>query len=244
MFRSNPGPDRRLVSLLDAASFEAEQYRRLRHQLEELRARNGVRTIAMTSAVAGDGKTLTSVNLAVTLARSSGAKVLLIDMDLRRPAVANALGISVRHGGFGGALESTRGSLADYVQSVPKSALAVVPSVVTRADTYELLSGPRFVQLIDEARSQYDFVVLDTPPVIPVPDTTLIHRHVDGYMVVVSANSTPRKLLGEALNLLTPAAVLGLVFNRDDRPLYGYYRGHYRQYFRNYIRAMNQGTPA
>jgi len=233
-----------LVALLDPASFEAEQYRRLRHQLEELRARNGVRTIAMTSAVAGDGKTLTSVNLAATLARGSGTRVLLIDMDLRRPAVSGALGISAKRGGFGGALESTQGSIADYVQAVPKSSLSVVPSVVTRSDTYELLSSPRFVQLMDEARSQYDFVVLDTPPVIPVPDTTLIHRHVDGYLVVVSANSTPRKLLGEALNLLTPSAVLGLVFNRDDRPLYGYYRGHYRQYFRNYVRAMDGRTPA
>lgn len=244
MFRTHTGPDRRLVSLLDPASFEAEQYRRLRHQLEELRARNGVRTIAMTSAVAGDGKTLTSVNLAATLARGSGARVLLIDMDLRRPAVSTALGISAKRGGFGGALESAQGSIGDYVQPVPKSSLAVVPSVVTRSDTYELLSSPRFVQLMDEARSQYDFVVLDTPPVIPVPDTTLIHRHVDGYLVVVSANSTPRKLLGEALNLLTPSAVLGLVFNRDDRPLYGYYRGHYRQYFRNYVRAMDGRTPA
>jgi capsular exopolysaccharide synthesis family protein len=235
-------PDRRLVSLLDPSSFEAEQYRRLRHQVEELRARNGVRTIAMTSPVAGDGKTLTSINLAATLARATGAKVLLIDVDLRRPAVGTTLGLDARNGGFGAALESANAPLANYVQSVPRSSLAVIPSVVTRSDMYELLSSSRFVQLIDEARSQFDFVLLDTPPVIPVPDTALINRQVDGYLVVVSANTTPRRLLGEALNLLTPSAVLGLVFNRDDRPLYGYYRGHYRQYFRNYVKAMDERT--
>ena len=95
------------------------------------------------------------------------------------------------------------------------------------------------MHLIDEARSQYDYVLLDTPPVVPVPDTALISRHVDGYLVVVAANSTPRRLLGETLNLLSPSAVLGLVFNRDDRPLYGYYGGHYRQYFRNYVKAID-----
>jgi capsular exopolysaccharide synthesis family protein len=244
VFRTTARPDRRLVSLHDPASFEAEQYRRLRHQLEERRATNGVRVIAMTSPVAGDGKTLTSINLALTLSRGMGAKVLLIDMDLRRPSVGPTLGVETRNGGFGAALEQRQCGLANYVQSVPHSTLSVIPSEVTRSDTYELLSSARFAELMEEARSQYDFVILDTPPVIPVPDTALVHRHVDGYLVVVSANSTPRKLLGEALNLLTPTAVLGLVFNRDDRPLYGYYRGHYRQYFKNYVKAMDERTSA
>jgi len=225
-------------------SFEAEQYRRVRHQVEELHAKTGVRTIALTSAVAGDGKSLTAVNLAVTLARGPGAKVLLIDMDLRRPTVAKVLGIPVLRGGFGTLLENPQARLQDYLQSVPKSNLVVIPTKITRADTYELLTSPRFVKILDEARSQFDYIVLDTPPVIPVPDTTLIHRHVDGYLVVVSANTTPRRLVGEALSLLTPSAVLGIIFNRDDRPMFGYYRGHYRQYFRNYVRAMGEKEPA
>jgi capsular exopolysaccharide synthesis family protein len=243
VFGSQKKMDRRVVCLTDPNCFEAEQYRRLRHQIEELRARNGVRTIAMTSAVAGDGK-LTSVNIALTLARGQGGKVLLIDLDLRRPMVATTLGLTVERGGFGAALENRKDSLADYVRPVARSGLSVIPSVVSRADTYELLTSPRFVQLLDEARNQFDYVILDTPPVVPVPDTTLIHRHVDGYVLVVSANLTPRKLLGEALSLLEPSAVLGLVFNRDDRPLFGYYRGHYRQYFRNYVRSMHEKPTA
>ena len=244
MFGSHKAIDRRVISLADPASFEAEQYRRVRHQVEELRAKTGVRTVALTSAVAGDGKTLTSVNLAVTLSRGPGAKVLLIDMDLRRPTVAKVLAMSVQRGGFGALLENPKSRLADHLQPVPRSSLMVIPSVVTRVDTYELLTSPRFIQVIDEARSQFDYVILDTPPVIPVPDTTLIHRNVDGYLVVVSANTTPRKLVGEALSLLPPSAVLGIIFNRDDRPMFGYYRGHYRQYFRNYVRAMGEREPA
>jgi protein-tyrosine kinase len=244
VFGSRKSVDRRVISLADPTSFEAEQYRRVRHQIEELHAKTGVRTIAMTSAVAGDGKTLTSVNLSVTLSRGPGSKVLLIDMDLRRPTVAKVLGMPVLRGGFTNLLENPKARMQDYLQPVAKSSLMVIPTAVTRADTYELLTSKRFVQLLDEARSQFDYIVLDTPPVIPVPDTTLIHRHVDGYLVVVSANTTPRKLVGEALALLAPSAVLGIVFNRDDRPMFGYYRGHYRQYFRNYVRAMGERESA
>jgi capsular exopolysaccharide synthesis family protein len=239
VFRFRHGLDRRVISLADPMSFEAEQYRRIRHQIEELRARRGVQTIAMTSAVAGDGKSLTSVNLSATLARSMGARVLLIDMDLRRPTVGKLLGLQAARGGFTSLLEHPETKLQDYVQQVPQSNLHVIPTLVTRGDTYELLRSPQFGRVLEQARNQYEYVVLDTPPVIPVPDTTLINRHVDGYVLVVSANHTPRKLVGEALSLLTPSSVLGIVFNRDDRPMFGYYRGHYRQYFRHYVRAMN-----
>lgn len=243
-FASHKTTDRRVISLSDPMSFEAEQYRRLRHQIEEMRARVGVRTIAVTSAVAGDGKTLTAVNLAATLSRGHGGKVLLIDIDMRRPTVATVLGIPVTRGGTASLLANPKASLVDYLQPVPKSNLMVLPTEISRTDTYELLSSPRFVQILEQARSQFDYVVLDTPPVVPVPDTTLIHRHVDGYLVVVSAHRTPRKLLGEALNLLAPAAVLGIIFNRDDRPMFGYYSGRYRTYFRNYVRAVGERTPA
>jgi Mrp family chromosome partitioning ATPase len=77
-----------------------------------------------------------------------------------------------------------------------------------------------------DARSFYDYVVIDTPPVVPLADCRLLGRLVDGFIVVVAANKTPRKLLAEALNLLDPAKVIGLVFNGDNRPLAAYY-GYY-----------------
>ena len=77
-----------------------------------------------------------------------------------------------------------------------------------------------------EARRHYDWLVIDTPPVVPLPDCRLIERWVDGFLVVVAAHKTPRKLLAETLNLLDPAKVVGLVFNADDRPVSGYY-GYY-----------------
>ena len=81
---------------------------------------------------------------------------------------------------------------------------------------HELLRSPRFESLLHEARDQYDFVVLDTPPLVPVCDAAVLSRLVDGMLIVVAAHETPRKLLEEALNLIDESKVLGIVFNGDD----------------------------
>ena len=94
---------------------------------------------------------------------------------------------------------------------------------------YELLASPRLEKLLRDARSFYDYVLIDTPPVVPLVDCRLLGRWVDGFIVVVAAHKTPRKVVAEALNLLDPAKIIGIVFNGDDRPLaayYGYYGGY------------------
>jgi capsular exopolysaccharide synthesis family protein len=236
-----PQLDRRLVSFVNATSFEAEQYRRLRQQIERLAVTRGLRTLAITSAVASDGKTLTAINLAGALAQAKGARILLIDADLRRPAVAQHLGIDAgASAGLMAAVQAPRGRLSDDVVRVGDSSLWVLPCGQSRADTYELLASPRLVELLGEARRQYDYVLIDTPPIVPVPDGVLLSRAVDGYLLVISAHTTPRKLVAEALNLLEPTSVVGLVFNRDDRPLFGYYRSRYRHYFRSYVQSLNK----
>jgi Mrp family chromosome partitioning ATPase len=120
--------------------------------------------------------------------------------------------------------------------------LDVLPCDRSRSDAYEILTSSAFAALVADARRRYDFVVLDTPPVIPVPDTALLRPTVDGYLIVISANTTPRKLVAETLNQLDASSVLGLVFNRDDRPLFGYYRSSYSRYFRSYARSL-EGRP-
>jgi Mrp family chromosome partitioning ATPase len=84
--------------------------------------------------------------------------------------------------------------------------------------------------LLAEARRRFDWVVVDTPPLVAVPDTRLIGRWVDGFLVIIGAHRTPRKLVADALDLLDPAKIVGVVFNGDDRPLssrYGYYSHYY-----------------
>jgi len=105
----------------------------------------------------------------------------------------------------------------------------VLLSGATQAGPYELLASSRMQDLIAEARRLYDYVLIDTPPVVPLADSRVLGRWVDGFILVVAAHKTPRRLLGEALNLLDPAKVIGVVFNGDDRPLSSYYSyyGHY-----------------
>ncbi|MGZ5476334.1 MAG: hypothetical protein ACXW29_08380, partial [Thermoanaerobaculia bacterium] len=107
--------------------------------------------------------------------------------------------------------------------------LSVVTSRRPQADTYELLASGRFGELVREARQRYDYVVLDTPPVLPAPDSRLLVDFIDGYLIVVAADKTPRRLLEETLALLGPAKILGLVFNRES-----FKHSRYGRYYYSY----------
>ena len=225
--------DSHLVSFTDPDSFAAEQYQGLRLTVERLtRTRGSAQVIAVTSPAAGDGKTLTSINLAGALARGADARVLLIDADLRRPSVARTLGLADGHvNGLADLIADPNADLASAARPIEPFTLSVVPAGTPRPQIHKLLRSARLEQLLQRARSQYDVIVVDTPPLLPVFDSALLARIVDGMLIVVAANTTPRKLLGEALNLVDPAKVMGIVFNRDERPLFGYYDEYYREYF-------------
>lgn len=226
--------DSRLVSLVAPDSFAAEQYQGLRLQLERLRQARDVRVIAVTSPGAGDGKTVTSINLAGALAHGNQARVLLIDADLRRPGVSRLLRLDAAGApGLADAIDTPQASLDTVRQTAPNGAFAVVPSGTLRRPSHELLRSPEFERLLKEARQRYDYLVLDTPPLVPVFDSALLARLVDGLLIVVSANRTPRRLLEEGLNLLDASKVLGIVFNGDSRSLSGRYGSGYRGYFRH-----------
>jgi capsular exopolysaccharide synthesis family protein len=223
--------DTRLVSLLNPDSFEADQYRMLRYAVERACPSEASRVIAITSALPGDGKTLTAVNLAGAIAKNGQARVLLIDADLRRPSVARLLGRSNVHRGWGlvDAILDRRLSLEQISWSLESFNLSVVTSRRPQADTYELLASGRFGELVREARQRYDYVVLDTPPVLPAPDSRLLADFIDGYLIVVAADKTPRRLLEETLALLGPAKILGLVFNRES-----FKHSRYGRYYYSY----------
>jgi capsular exopolysaccharide synthesis family protein len=218
-----------LVSLTNPASFAAEQYQNLRLKIEQLRQTRDLRVIAVTSPGAAEGKTVTSINLAGALARGSDARVLLVDADLRRPQLAGQLHIP-EGAGFADLVDSPKGSLRDAVQGLDGFNVDVLPAGAVAGPIHDRFRSARLPQLLAEARARYDYVVLDTPPIVPVVDSVLLSRVVDGVLVVVAANRTPRKLLEEALNEIDSTKVLGLVFNNDNRPLYGYDH-NYRRYF-------------
>ena len=224
--------DPHLVALTSPGSFAAEQYQGLRLTIERLRRGRTLQVIAVTSPAAGEGKTLTAINLAGALARGGDdARVLLMDADLRRPAVARQLAIEDSGRGLTEVIENANTPLDSVTQKLKPYNLSVVPAGTRNGAVHHILRSSRLDVVLAEARQRYDFVVLDTPPLLPVFDSALLANAVDGVLMVVAANQTPRKLLAEALNLLDPAKVLGIVFNRDARPMFGYYDAYYKDYF-------------
>ncbi len=226
--------DAHLVSLVAPESPEAEQYRTLRYEVEYIHKPGKCTTVAVCSALPGEGKTVTAINLAGALAQDSKSRVLLVEVDLRRPAVTVgdqlALGDVAGRGLVDAVLDPSL-SLEEVVRHVPHFNLTVLPAGKRSGSPYEVLNSPRFGELLTQARQRYDYLVLDAPPVLPVPDCRLISKWVDSMLMVVAAHSTPREALEEALNLMRPASVLGLVFNGYDRASgkyygYGYGYGH------------------
>jgi capsular exopolysaccharide synthesis family protein len=222
------GIDGHLVSLVTPATFEAEQYRALRHTIEELRAASGLAIVAVSSPSVGDGKTTTAINLAGALAQSAHAKVLLIDADLRAPTVRDKLGLrEVPSPGLVGAIVDRRVSLADAVRRRLPFAMDILPAGDRPTAPFELLKSSRLTELFREARAAYDYVIVDTPPLVAVPDCRVLAGVVDGFIIVVTAHRTPKRLVEEALNVVEPSKTIGIVYNGDERPLSGYYSRQY-----------------
>jgi succinoglycan biosynthesis transport protein ExoP len=220
-----------LVSLQDPDSFTAEQYQGLRLKVEELRLERDARLFGISSPGEGDGKTVTAVNLAGALARGGSWRVLLVDADFRLPRVAAILGLDDSKPGMSSAVIDERLTLDQVTQHCGEFNLDVVTAGPLAAPVHDVLRSPRLGSLLQEARQRYDYVIIDTPPLVPVFDSALIARSIDSMLIVVAAHRTPRQLLEESLNLLDPAKVGGIVFNKDDRSLAARYEGRYRKYF-------------
>ena len=110
-------------------------------------------------------------------------------------------------------------TLDDVVTHLPAFNLWLLPAGRLTDEPFELLRTARMKELVQQARRQYDFVVVDTSPLLLFPDARILEKWVDAFLLVVAAHRTPRKLVEEAVNLLSPSKLIGLVFNGDDRPL-------------------------
>jgi len=215
-----------LVSFVEPGSPAADRYRGLRYSLEGLRREAGQPVVAVTSPTSGDGKTVTVLNLAGAFAQAPGARVLVVDADLRKPSVAAYLGLrSGRSTDLSRALRSGVCTLDTVVERIDALNLSVAASSHPEPTPCELLNSAGLATLIRDARREFDCVLIDTPPAL-LPDCRVIERWVDGFVVIVTAHKTPRRLLAEALNEIDREKILGVIFNGDDHTLdryYGYY---------------------
>ncbi|HEV7734239.1 MAG TPA: polysaccharide biosynthesis tyrosine autokinase [Candidatus Binatia bacterium] len=227
-----PGPE--LVVLHEPWSVVSEAFRGLRTAVLFSAANAPPRVILVTSAGAGEGKTVSSLNLATTLA-DAGSRVLLVDVDLRRPSCHRVLRIENERG-----LSSVLAgqvTFADACRHLEAPRLDFVPAGPTPPNPAELVGSQRMRDLLAELRGQYDYVILDSPPTLPVTDSVVLAREVDGVVLVVKGHDTPRELVRRARDRLVGAGapMLGAVINNVDLgwgDLYfynRYYNYHYVQ---------------
>jgi capsular exopolysaccharide synthesis family protein len=240
MFRSSI--DKRLVTLTAPGSMEAEQYQAVRLKLEHLHRERNVRVIGVTSPGARDGKTVTAINLAAALSEGSNARVLLIEADLRRPAVSRYLGLNASSDlGLAGLVADGNRKIEDAIRRHDQFAFETMVAGKLDAPVHQIFRLPRLQAILSELRQRYDFVIIDTPPVGPVSDCALLARWMDGLLLIVTAHKTPRKQLENALSMLEGAPILGIILNRDDKARAGY-RRDYRGYFPRSRRRPSPST--
>ena len=154
--------------------------------------------------------------------------MLVIDADLHRPSVDHYLGLAgPRSPGLAEAILHEDRGLARCVRRIDSLNVSVLLAGGRSAGPYELLTSPRLEEVLGEARRSYDYVLIDTPPVVPVADSRLLSRVIDGCILVVAAHKTTRRLLAEALDLIDRTKLVAVVFNGDNRPFSTYDYGYY-----------------
>ena len=190
----------------------AEAFRQLRTNLQFVDVDHPIRVVVITSSIPDEGKSSTAANLAIVLAEA-GQRVLLIEADMRRPRVSDYLGLD-RTVGLTDVLAG-QVKLEDVLQTWGAGQLAVLPSGSVPPNPSELLGSQSMADLMTQMRKSYDFIVVDTPPLLPVTDAAVAATHADGVVIVARYGKVNRAQLAETVDLLgaVDARVLGVVIN-------------------------------
>jgi len=216
--------NKRRIALLQPDSYIAEQFRGLRGRIDAIASQRPLRTIAVTSAFPGEGKTTCAVNLGIVSDLSVASKVLLIDCDLRRPKIHSALGLQPEVGL--GEVLAGQATLDDALMCVEGANLDVLPVRSRPQNPSELLGSPEMTTLIAEVSTRYDRIILDTPAALGLPDAKAVSDRCDGMILVVRADVTSQSDIQAVLEILDRQRLLGMLINGVDVPegRYGYAR--------------------
>jgi len=221
--------DAHIVAYHHPHSHLTESFRRVKAMIRGVVGADKLRTVTITSAGKGEGKSTTALNLAIAMCQDFDQRVCIVDADLRRPRVHRLLGFTPRRGlsdVLGGEALPEDVLIAD---AVPR--LAVLPGGRSSRAPSEMLGSPRMRQLIEELKSRFDFILFDTPPVLTVADAIVLGPMTDGVILVIQAGKVRKRPVERAIELLHSSRVLGFILNRGDMVLSHY---GYRYYDRGY----------
>jgi protein-tyrosine kinase len=208
-----PARDGKLVVNANVSPLAIEQYQRLAAVLHHAQASRRIKTVMVASAVAGEGKSLTASNLALTLSQSYRRRVLLIDADLRRPALHETFQIPNLAGVSDWLTRDDAGPMP-LVEITPN--LSLLPGGRPDPDPMASLSSERMKQVLQEVSERFDWVILDTPPIGLLPDGSLVAAMVDTVVLVVGAGRTPVAAIQHTVAEIGHARIIGVVLNRVE----------------------------
>jgi len=216
----------RLVNSAQSEPALVEQFMRLAGTLHKARRMNGLRSVMVTSATPGDGKTLTAINLALVLSGSFNSTVLLVDADLRRPSIPSVVDFS-QEAGLSEALSAKTEQKLALVRIAPR--LTLLPAGRPISNSIEAVTSPRMQQILNEATNRYDWVILDAPPVGITTDARLLAEFVGGTLFVVRAGKSQHGDVTKAITALGHDQILGVVLNGTAQQADVGYYGEPRQ---------------
>jgi protein-tyrosine kinase len=219
--------DRSLVAFYQPHSIISEQFRKLRTHLLRLNFSRPVKTIMVTSAVQGEGKSFVSANLAIGIAYDLHLHSLLVDCDLRKPSLGPLFGINDGKGIANYLMGG--GAVADILVKTDLEKLSLIPGGTPPSNPSEVIGSNRMAALVEELKARYEdrFIVLDSTPLLATSDSGILAKLVDGVILVVRAGSTPRETITQALTFLEKDKILGVVLNHVKFKAPGLFRRYF-----------------
>jgi capsular exopolysaccharide synthesis family protein len=220
--------DARIRSVLNPLTLVGEQYRILRSKLSLMQRQRGIKTLLVASALPGEGKTFTACCLAGILAQEPGRRVLLIDADLRKPRTSRSLGLD-SGAQLSGLSQVLRGEAAvdEVLVKSTTSDLFLLPAGPVPGDPAELLGSAHFEAVLRRMAEIFDWIVVDSAPVIALSDATHISPFCDAAILVVQAAKTPSRMIKEAIQRMGRDKICGVVMNRARPAKSSAYYYHY-----------------
>jgi len=219
-------PDSRIVVHTDPRSAGADRFRFLRMCLRELWKAGKLKSLLITSPLPQDGKSTIALNLATALAERGKHSVLLIEADLHHPTLTTQLGLEGRHG-LADCLDDSLNPIS-VIRRIEPLSWYLLSAGEPRSNPTELLQSEALAGLIQKLCTQFDWVLIDSPPVSPLTDALLLARQANATLLVAREGRTPRETLERAIALLGRQRVLGIVLNGMEglEPLYSGYYGY------------------
>ena len=220
-----------VLPLTEPTSPFIEHYRRLYRKILYFYQKNEFQSFGITSAQIGEGKTLTTINLALTMSEDPTRTVVLVDCDFRKPRTAQYLGLPAKRG-LAEVLEGKE-DLKDVVMTIKNGSihLKIITAGRVEGNPMHLFHEDGLRTVLKRLKAEYSFVLVDTPPILPIADQVFLADLVDGLILVIRAGKAPREMIKTALENIAEKNVVGIIFNGYQKSVANYYHYKYSSYY-------------